>query len=69
MTFGGESGLIPEETEEVQNRVILQPDKSFYNGVYLRSYEPDYVKRAKSRGASNYYKDHLQLQPFEGNPE
>lgn len=46
-------------------KTILSPDKSHFNKVYVRNYEPDYVRRAKSRGG--YLKSHLELEAYKGN--
>jgi hypothetical protein len=59
----------PADKESAAPKILLQPDKSFYDRVYLRTYEPDYVKRAKSRGVTSYQREHLAQQPYEGNPE
>lgn len=49
-------------------RTILAPDRSFYDGIYLRNYEPEYIKRVKN-GEAPYLNDHLGTEVYNGNPE
>jgi hypothetical protein len=35
------------------------PEKSYYNGIYLRNYEPEFVKREKDQGQNEYARTHL----------
>jgi len=46
----------------------LTPDKTYFDGMYVRKYEPDFVKRAKAL-PSDHLQGHLKLEPFNGNPE
>jgi hypothetical protein len=59
--FEGTAPLFKREA----TKTILSPDKSHFNKVYVRNYEPEYVRRAKSRGG--YLKSHLELEAYKGN--
>ena len=48
---------------------ILKPENTYFNRVYLRTYEPEYVRRAKTGGASSYLQGHLEQEAFKGNPD
>jgi hypothetical protein len=52
----------------MSNAIIdMPPEKqTFYNGIYLRNYEPEFVQRAKSRGKEPTF---MRQELFKGNPE
>lgn len=43
----------PTMRDDEVGETILSPDKTFYDGFYLRTYEPDFVKRVKNAGLSS----------------
>ena len=61
-------GAVDEDEASKEDAKVLHPDKTFYDGIYLRSYEPDYVRRVKG-ATSSFLQGHLELEPFNGNPE
>lgn len=48
-------------------RTIMNANKTFYDRIYLRNYEPDCVKRLRN-GETPYLNDHLGTQPYHGDP-
>jgi len=45
----------------------MQANKTFFDRIYLRNYEPEIIKRMKN-GDAPYLNDHLGTQPYHGDP-
>eukprot|EP00347_Sterkiella_histriomuscorum_P004315 403360913 len=59
---------ITEASEDkLLERTIFNANKTYYDRIYLRNYEPDCIKRLRN-GETPYLNDHLGTQAYHGDP-
>ncbi len=58
-----------EEMGGAGGLTLISPEKTHYDQIYVRKYEPEFVRREKMQGTTEFLQGHLALEKFKGNPD